>query len=335
MKLFTPAATACLFIAICAFYFSCSNKDKAITIKPAAIPTDILAKLKELGYSTDNVLRAEGGYLVEGDIFMADGDFKKARKPFALDYAHTEQYRTYNLVTGLPRTLTVYVDPTLPAVFTAATDEAIARYNARALLLTFQRVTTAASIMISGFFNNATPVLGSSGFPTAAGDPFNQISLNTFYYPANSDQAFLATTIAHEIGHCIGMRHTDYFDHSISCHVAGADAPSSIGAVYIPGTPSGVENGSWMLACTDIGVNRPFTIGDITALNYLYGPPPPCVGEGYAVINGVCELGYRVNVSSNYLPAWNEYECIYYFVFSDGSYSQTYSQWDVNPCAID
>ncbi|SIT94188.1 Dual-action HEIGH metallo-peptidase, partial [Pontibacter indicus] len=42
------------------------------------------------------------------------------------------------------------------------------------------------------------------------------------------------------------------------------------GAVHIPGTPTGADPNSWMLACIGTGVNRYFNSNDRTALRYLY-----------------------------------------------------------------
>ncbi len=82
----------------------------------------------------------------------------------------------------------------------------------------------------------------------------------------------IATIIGHEMGHCIGFRHTDYFDRSISCGgSADNEGASTVGAVHIPGTPTGatLSAKSWMLACTD-GSDRPFNNDDKTALDFLY-----------------------------------------------------------------
>jgi hypothetical protein len=56
-----------------------------------------------------------------------------------------------------------------------------------------------------------------------------------------------------------------------SCGSGGNEGQSStgVGAVYIPGTPTKGEKGSWMLACSD-GTDRPFTAGDKTALSVVY-----------------------------------------------------------------
>ncbi|WP_317044047.1 M57 family metalloprotease [Hymenobacter amundsenii] len=48
------------------------------------------------------------------------------------------------------------------------------------------------------------------------------------------------------------------------------EGASTVGAVYIPGTPSGADPNSWMLACIGSTDDRPFNANDRTALNYVY-----------------------------------------------------------------
>ena len=84
---------------------------------------------------------------------------------------------------------------------------------------------------------------------------------------------YLATIFAHEVGHTIGFRHTDYADRSFSCGGSTAnEGASTVGAIYIPGTAVGPNDDptSFMLACIGNGVNRPFNANDKTALNFLF-----------------------------------------------------------------
>jgi hypothetical protein len=80
----------------------------------------------------------------------------------------------------------------------------------------------------------------------------------------------MTTVIAHEIGHCIGFRHTDYMNRSYSCGIGGNEGDGGVGANLIPGTPSGPDAASWMLACLSSTTDRTFNDNDVIALNYLY-----------------------------------------------------------------
>src|SRR5688572_21106192 len=93
------------------------------------ISTEVLAKIKALGFGTGSVQKVEDGYLVEGDILLTDKHLNKSHQTTLLRVGDEEQYRTSNTVLGLPRTILVNVSTTLPVWAIIATDAAIARYN--------------------------------------------------------------------------------------------------------------------------------------------------------------------------------------------------------------
>jgi hypothetical protein len=261
--------TAILAVLMASFItFSCSTKEEAVQ-DPQAISEATLAQIKALGFSTHNAQRTDGGYLVEGDIVLRESDLGHAHDVKFLRVGSEEQYRTTNLVTGLPRQIRVGVSSALPSSYVAAVDEAIRRYNARGLRITFVRVSSSPNITIRSAPSGAT-YLASAGFPSG-GNPFNSISVNTRAFGSNPGTNYLGSVIAHEIGHCIGFRHTDYMNRSYSCGGQPVnEGASTVGAILIPGTPSGPDPNSWMLACIGSGQNRPFNTNDITALNFLY-----------------------------------------------------------------
>jgi hypothetical protein len=276
------------FIATGVFLYSC-KKDHNNSVSQQPIPADVLAKIKAQGFSTDNVLKVKGGYVVEGDIYLTDSNINHAGKSTNLVIAKTEQYRTTNIVTFLPRTIPLFVDPNLPQTYTAAIDAVITRYSAANLnlCLTFQRVANNGEINIVNannlpandpdFLQAGSGIWGRSGAPSN-GNPWYQVGLNVAEIGQNPDQNFLTTVIAHEIGHCIGFRHTDYMDRSFSnCPGGGNEGDQGIGAIWIPGTPTGPDAASWMLACIGPTDNRPFNANDVTALRYLYS----CQGALY------------------------------------------------------
>jgi len=241
----------------------------------AQISAEVSSKITALGFSTDNMRKVGDNYLVEGDILLTPANLSEASTSPTLRIAETEQYRTTNLVKNLPRTITVSVS-NLPTVYATAAANAVARYNALNLTLKFQMVSSGGNIQLIGFDEGPSGgyiTLGSSGFPTSSGNPYSQIQMNTnpAAYGANPDLGYVTSVIQHEMGHCIGFRHTDYFNRALSCGGQRSnEGAAGIGAVHIPGTPTKTfDAGSFMLACSS-GTDRTFNPNDVIALDYLY-----------------------------------------------------------------
>ncbi len=266
--------------------FSC-NRDEEVVFEEDddAISAEVLSQIKMLGFGERTVERVEGsfiapsGYLVEGDIFISDEELNKEVAAQFLRVGDEEQYRTFNLVnTGSGvRTLTVATfkgnaTQGMPNSFDTPVNIAIDRFNAENLRLRFQRIASSswqsADIVL---YRESGNFLAAAGFPSG-GNPNRFIRMNTSAMGSFTTNA-RATVIAHEMGHCIGFRHTDLFDRSFSCGgfpVNEEDPPSGVGAVLIPGTPAGPDPSSWMLACAGSSTNRPFSANDRIALDFLY-----------------------------------------------------------------
>lgn len=272
-------------------FVSCQKKENPKTVDTnTEISALTKAKINKLGFSATGAKKVEKGYLVEGDILLTEKILDENPAGSLLNIAKTEHYRTINVVKNLPRVLKIAVI-NLPAIYSDATNLMIERYNQLGLKISFQRANTGVygNINIVGF--NRPPdgngiILGSSGPPDAEGQPFSEVSINTneAAYGLNPDLLNLTSVLQHEVGHAIGLRHTDMANRSYSCGGQPInEGATSYGAIYIPGTPSGPEAGSFMLACLN-GGNRTFNNNDIVALNYLYGTTTPRIygyGNGY------------------------------------------------------
>jgi hypothetical protein len=253
-----------------------SCKRESITPLADEVSPAVLQQIAAKGFETDGVRKIPEGYLVEGDIVLTNANLSETSTSPNMVIANVEQYRTTNLV-GKPRTITISVDGTLTglAVWSAATDEFIRRYNALGLLITLQRVATGTGqVKIVGFNEGPSGgfiTLGSSGFPDAAGNPYPEIKMNTNAqaYGTNPNQGYITSVLQHEMGHCIGFRHTDYKDRSSCGRRKQNEGDAGVGAIYIPGTPTGFDANSFMLACSS-GTDRTFNANDVIALNYLY-----------------------------------------------------------------
>jgi len=246
------------------FFASCS---KEVKTEEAVVSDGDRAKIAALGFNASSAQLTDGGFIVEGDIFLSQANLDERPTSPLLRIAEVEQYHTFNLVTGLPRTITVSASGTISTSVSNAINSAIGRYNAQNLQVTFQRVASGGQINIK--IVNGGNYIASAGFPSG-GNPYPEVKFNRQYQ--NYSSGFLTTVIAHEMGHCIGFRHTDYMNRAFSCGSGGNEGQttSGVGAVHIPGTPTGPDAASWMLACLSSTTDRPFNSNDRTALNYLY-----------------------------------------------------------------
>jgi hypothetical protein len=269
------------FLAVCvaALAFTACTKD--VKDNENEVSQDVLTQISALGFGTNGVQKVDGGYLVEGDIMLTSAELNAAPTSPNMVIAKEEQYRTFNLLSASKHPVVQVAlnnsSSAHQAAFDAALDEAIRRYNAEPLAFDFQKVapgTAGTDITIVAYYENSS-TLGSAGFPSSAGDPYTQIKMNTYHYATGTDATnvnYIGTIMAHEMGHCIGFRHTDYMKRVYSCGYGGNEGQSNtgVGAVHIPGTPTGPDAGSWMLACVGRNVNRPFNSNDKIALNYLW-----------------------------------------------------------------
>ncbi len=252
-------------LLLVALFASCAkdNQDAAQQV----VSQEVLAKIAALGFSTENVQIIEEGYLVENDIVLHEHDLEDAKVSHSMLIAEEEQYRTTNLVTGLPRTITVSVTGNTQGNILPAIQAACTRYNAQNLGLTFNYIGPGGGGTINVTVVNGGGYIASAGFPSG-GNPYNNINFNRQYRNWNVNT--LTTVFAHEMGHCIGFRHTDYMNRAYSCGSGGNEGDGGVGAIHIGGTPTGPDALSWMLACIGNGIDRPFNANDETALNALY-----------------------------------------------------------------
>ncbi|NER15336.1 peptidase [Leptobacterium flavescens] len=257
---------------------SCSNEeDNVVQDEQQEIPQEIIDQLSSFAINTKNLQRQSyeipgGGTL---DRIVAEGDIAFDPSTIAslslYGGIQEEQYRTFNLVSS-PRTLTVigYTGGGgfgLSNSMRTGLQWAINNYNRLNLELNFQlsfAASTNADIVV--FRQRSQPGAGGvAGFPSG-GDPNKFVQLFTGL--DNVDPNVNEHVAGHEIGHSIGFRHTDWFSRQ-SCGETGESA-GSVGAVHIPGTPTGFDPTSIMLACFTFGTDGEFNQNDITAMNFLY-----------------------------------------------------------------
>jgi hypothetical protein len=243
-----------------AFAFGCAQE-------PADETQEIVDNLVQAGFPADDIQIFDGKVYTGLDAVVS----LQASREMLETNGTAEQYSTTNLMS---RTITkVCINPSTAfkgnSALMAGLNAAVSAYNA--LPLTFDMAvgpTTGCGANISITTTSGTG--SSAGFPSG-GKPYPgpvYIGTGTPAYGSGPTRH----VIEHELGHCIGFRHTDYYNRSISCGGAASnEGTAGVGANLIPGTPStAVLNGSVYNSCYNSGSTGVFTSSDQTALNYLY-----------------------------------------------------------------
>jgi hypothetical protein len=244
----------------------------AIAFGCAAPPDDtqeIVDNLVQAGFPADDI-QVVGGVVYLGRD--AEVSLAASREMLQTGESAKEQYRTNNLIS--PSLTKICVNgSTFTGVFSTALDLAIQNYDEQPLTFAMARTpSSGCSFTINAVIQPAL-VGGSAGFP-AGGLPFGTITIGGGLSTFSVDT--IEHVITHELGHTIGFRHSDFFNRAISCGSGGNEGDAGVGAVHIPGTPTGATvGGSLMNSCFRTSETGELTGSDVTALQTLYAVAAP------------------------------------------------------------
>jgi|GEM_PF-676755 len=252
---------AVLVVAGVALLVGCGGMD------PRMENEEIISNLIEAGYPAKDIRVIDEAVFVGGDTRVT---LQASREMLQAPPGSAEHYRTTNLVG--PAVTKICLNPsasfnTYPKL-SQGLDMAIDNYNALGLRFTFARGPTtgcSANIdMVTTTLDYSWTLYPEYGLPH--GTVYMTVLLNNYELDISEH------TITHELGHAIGLRHTDYYDSSISCGSGFNEGDMGVGAIEIEGAPTtAFLNGSVMNACPNLGSTGEFTSGDDAALRSLYG----------------------------------------------------------------
>src|SRR4051812_5702856 len=256
---------AVLAVSCSALMFGCSadqSRDSAHETQ------EIIDNLVQAGFPGSDITVVDDVVYVGLDAAVS---LQASREMLEVDgsSAQKEQYRTNNLVSLSLQTICIDGSK-LTGLFSTALDLAIENYNQLTLTFHMQRTSgnaTGCNALIT--MKISGPTGGSSGFPSG-GLPFNTINIGSGL--KSFDVNTVEHVITHELGHTVGLRHSDFFNRSISCGgTPQNEGQAGVGAILIPGTPSGATvGGSIMNSCFRQSETGEFTSTDVTALNTIY-----------------------------------------------------------------
>lgn len=243
---------------------ACDNGLEAVSFekqkpqRPASIGDDMCI-IQSLGFDTLDVVKLKSGYLIQGDIYI------EKSKLVAYGQPQTRQaYHTTGLI-GHPkqRAITVGVDSSIPASgvddWRDEIQEAINLWNPLSnLKMTY---TTAANPDILIRSDASTPLpnnaIAAGSWPMN-GKPGPSIWINLDYdYNKTIPRLQKIYNMVHELGHCFGLRHTNWKSRNES------------NAYDIYGTPDS-DSYSVMNGGTAEYQWSGFSEGDKKAIEYLY-----------------------------------------------------------------
>jgi hypothetical protein len=191
------------------------------------------------------------------------------------------QYRTTNVIDAAIDKICINGSGLVGnATLSLGLDAAIANYNNQNLTFNMTRIAAPSGpgcdVVITAVMIQGTGAF--AGFPVG-GLPYRNISIGSGV--ANYGAAVTKHVITHELGHCIGFRHTDYYNRTISCGGGGNEGQAGVGAQHIPNTPfTATFNGSIMNSCYNGGSTGIWNAEDVDALHQLYGRNCCAVGSG-------------------------------------------------------
>jgi hypothetical protein len=220
-----------LSLLIVILFFSCEKKNDINA--PSEQSKSVYQRIVDLGFAKGDIVEYGDYYLVEGDIVFLKSDTVLGTT------SKLKQARTNYIVTNT--SIKVYLNPnfnSLNSSMSTALDGALSAYNALNSGLKFIRTTdqNQANIVISRDNNLGTNVCGRGGFPFSDGRPYNSVliseaTLVNYGLTSYNQLLFLLT---HEIGHNIGLRHTNWSQ--------SGESASPNGAIQIAGTPTSDAN---------------------------------------------------------------------------------------------
>ncbi|MCE9672881.1 zinc-dependent metalloprotease [Myxococcus stipitatus] len=242
---------------------------------------EIIENLLAAGFPASEIQVAHGAVYVGGD---AEVSLTASREMLQVGNDSQEHYRTINMVSADIGEIIIRPASNIPTSVRLQLTEAIANFNDLSLRFSFQLAPHPCEAdpncpprppysTIDLVINPGLPTTGTTSRLPSNGNAGSRIEIGSSVgqLPANQIKHLLT----HEIGHTLGLRHTDYFNRAVSCGgVATNEGVANVGAIHITGTPTGVPtDGSLMFACMASNTTGEFSGSDVTALQTLYGAP--------------------------------------------------------------
>lgn len=185
-------------------------------------------------------------YSAPAQEFTVDGDVVLPLSDVELQFAHKDdaqapsgtqsvQQRKYTYLISRAKApyIKIYADATVPAVWVAALDRSIANWNAVNSLIHMTRVTTnvTGATLVTALNNGNNSIIATTYYPDYYGNNGKKCTINSYYNWLSAGQQTFAIT--HELGHAVGLTHTNGTYGSIITGSPVADPNSIMNSVCL------------------------------------------------------------------------------------------------------
>lgn len=218
LKRCSPAIA--FFAIVFIFLFSNQSCKKQNLQDSTQAPSDKIAMLHQAVSNSFDIDPARVFYSAGSKEFIVDGDgiisledamMRFSGGPGTASEVNETNQRKYSYLVSSSKVnfIKIYADATVPQSWIAALDLAIINWNSAGSKVFMVRVLTSlgASSIITTYNNKTTSTVAIASFPNYFGAPGRSVSINTYYNGLTTGKKIYAMT--HELGHIIGLCHTD------------------------------------------------------------------------------------------------------------------------------
>jgi hypothetical protein len=206
-----------------------------LTLDPILIDPNLRDYLTKNGIHTNKVSLENERYIIDGCIIVTQEKLSSWGSKIGGESLQTRTDAQVSVPAGTIKTITYRISSSIPSATTSLVNNVIQKYNSiRNFNINFQETSSTNQDIL--FTTHGGSAFGLADWPTN-GRIGTKVELNlaAFNSPSYNDNQ-KKFVIAHELGHTLGFRHTDWIQQSEGLYGVDDGIYKYIGATLIPAT---------------------------------------------------------------------------------------------------